>query len=368
MKTVTFLSLLIIAILPGCETSLTTSETAPRQNNCEELDFISQKTDSKIIFISRRIQNSAEWNLFIMNTDGSRQVKLTELTVRCEKVNVSHSGNSVLFVHYSADNYYELYSINIDGTNLNLIDKANRYCGSPDWSTDDSKILYSKSRNENTDEKDLILLDVTTKIKQTLTDVDNNILGRFTKDNKIAYWRQNNTANDIYLMDADGSNKQKIIPNASYPVWSPGGKRIAYISKGEINSPQIFISCLDGSNAKQLTSTFLRCPDSGFPNFGNDNPQWTPDGKKIVYESYVNDGLPEIYIMNSDGSDQQRLTDTDRRNENPIVSADRNFIYFTSNRDLSYGFDIFAMGIDGKNQNHLSSYSGDDAFPVNVTK
>ncbi len=220
MKTIKLLSLIILALsITSCET-ITTSES----DKCDDGNAVSLKTDSKIVFISRRIPNSADWNLFTMNIDGSQQLKLTSLTVRCEKVVVSHSGQAVLFVHYSDDNFYELYSINIDGSGQTLIDRANRYCGSPDWSTDDSKILYSKSRNGSTDERDLILFDVNTKNKQTLADSDNNILGRFSKDNKIAFWHQTNTSNDIYLMDIDGSNKQIILSDASSPVWSPGVK------------------------------------------------------------------------------------------------------------------------------------------------
>ena len=363
MKTIKFLSLLLITVsITSCEPLLTSTHP------CEEDDFVTNLTDSKILFISRRIENSADWNLFSMNVDGSNQFKITDLTVRCEKVVVSHSGQSVLFVHNSDDYFFELYSIDIDGTNLNLIDRARRYCGSPDWSIDDSKVIYSKSRNESTDDKDLILFDVTTNTKQPLTESDNNFSARFSPENKIAFCRQTNTTNDILLMNPDGSNKHLIIPDACCPVWSPGGKRIAYISAGDLNSPQIFIACSDGSNSKQLTSTYLRTWDSGFPNFGNSNPQWTPDGKKIVYESEADDGLPEVYIMNSDGTNQTRLTNTDRRNEQPIVSADGNFIIFVSNRDLIYNFDIFVMGIDGKNQNPLSKYAGDDASPVLVTK
>jgi Tol biopolymer transport system component len=361
LKTIKFLSLALIAItFNSCESILT--------SDFEEDNIVSSKTDLKILFISRRIENSAEWNLFSMNLDGSQQEKITNLTVRCEKVIVSHSGQTVLFVHYSDDNFYELYSINVEGTNLNLIDRAKRYCGSPDWAIDDSKIIYSKSRNESTDERDLVIFDVNSNNKQTLTNTDNNILGRFSIDNKIAFWRQTNTSNDIFLMDIDGSNKQQILNDASYPVWSPGGKRVAYISNGDMNSPQIFIAFSDGSNSKQLTKTYLKSWDSGFPNFGNGNPQWTSDGRKIVYESDANEGLPEIYIMNSDGTNQTRLTNTERRNENPVVSADGNSIIFVSNRELSYSFDIFVMNIDGKNQNPLSKYSGDDSAPVMVTK
>jgi|WetSurSiteA1Bulk_404760.scaffolds.fasta_scaffold08081_3 Tol biopolymer transport system component len=364
MRTIKILVLIVIAALfNSCDTSLTNVT-----NSCEEGDFVSPKTNSKILFISRRIENSADWNLFLMNFDGSQQVKITDLTVQCEKVVMSHSAQTILFVHYSEDFFYELYSINIDGTNLTLIDRANRYLGSADWTLDDTKIIYSKNRNESTDDKDLILYDFITKVKVTLTDSGNNYSAKFSPDNRIVYSQDNNMSASIYLMNIDGSNKQLIITDASNPIWSPGGKRIAYISTGDLKSPQIFIACADGSNSRQLTKTYHANWDSGFPTFGNYNPQWSPDGKKIVYQSDVNDGLPEIYIMNSDGSNQVRLTNTDRRNENPVISSDGEHIIFTSNRDSSYNFDIFEMSIDGKNQTSLTKYAGDDSFPVIMTE
>jgi Tol biopolymer transport system component len=56
------------------------------------------------------------------------------------------------------------------------------------------------------------------------------------------------------------------------------------------------------------------------------------------------------------------------RNEDPVISSDGEKIIFTSNRDLSYSFDIFEMGTDGKNQTPLSKYAGDDSFPVSIGK
>jgi TolB protein len=332
----------------------------------EGLDF--SLTDTKVIFISRRIENSADWLLYSMNSDGTQQEKITDLISRCEKPVVSHSGNSVLFAHYTEDNYYELYLINIDGTNPTLIDRAKRYCGSADWSNDDTKIIYSKSRNESTDEKDLILLDLSTSKKETLTVSGNNISAKFNPNRRIVFCCEIDNSYGVWTMDIDGSDKQLIIPDASCPVWSPDGKKIAYISRAEIGSPQIFVADFDGSNSKQLTDSYLPCWDSGFPPFGNSNPQWTPDSKKIVFVSDINDGLPEIYIMNSDGTHQKRLTDTDRRNDSPDISSDGNFIIFSSNRDLDYSHDIFVMDINGKNQTALSKYTGDDNFPVTVMK
>jgi Tol biopolymer transport system component len=342
--------------------------------SCEKLVFDFSQTDSKILFLSQRDEISGELNLYIMNSDGSSQEKITDLSVRCEKPVVSHSGKTILFGHYTEDFFYELYLIGIDGSNLTLIDKASRYCGSPDWSKDDTKIIYLKNRNESTDDKDIILFDIIANTKDTLTESGDNTFARFSPDNQIVYCQQSIDDTiyvfmpyEIYLMNFDGSDKQLIIRRACHPVWSPGGNKIAYISCGdESSSPQIFTANSNGSDSKQLTYNYLPTWDSGFPSFGNYNPQWTQDGKRIVYESEINDGLPEIYIMNSDGSDQKRLTDTDRRNDNPEITSDGKFILFSSNRILDMNTEIFVMNINGKNQKSISNNPGKDFYPIEI--
>jgi Tol biopolymer transport system component len=251
---------------------------------------------------------------------------------------------------------------------MKLIDRADRYCGSADWSTDDLRIVYSKNRNGSTDDKDLVLYDIVSGNKQILTTSFNNISAKFTNKNTIIYSQQNNSSSDIYSMNIDGSDKKMIIPNAGSPVLSPDYKRIAYMSEAATWNPQIFAANVDGSHSSQLTNAFLRSWDSGFPDFGNYNPHWTPDGKMIVYESQINDGESEIYIMNSDGSGKERLTDTDGHNTEPEVSLDGKFIIFSSNRNLSFHSDIYVMDIHGKDQNPLSKYFNDDCCPVLASK
>jgi Tol biopolymer transport system component len=311
-----------------------------------------------------------------MNSDGSDQKKITDLSVRCEKPVVSHSGKTVLFVHYSEDFFYELYSIDIDGTNLSLLDRAERYCGSPDWSKDDTKIVYSKNRDESSEDKDIMLMDIVSGETQSLTASGNNTDARFSPDNRITYCKEMESDTifafscrwDMYIMDVNGSGNQLIVREACNPVWSPDGSKIAYISTDASSSPQISTINPDGSNPRQLTSASLPSWDSGFPPFGNYDPHWTPDGRRIVYVSEINEGLPEIYIMNRDGSDQTRLTDTERRNENPEISCDGKWIYFSSNRILEMQAEIFIMNLHGKYQEALSNYTGDDIFPVEITQ
>lgn len=333
---------------------------------CEKDDYYFSQFDSKILFISRRIENSAQWNLMSMNNDGTEQTQITDLTVRCERPVISHSGNKVLFVHYTDKYVYELYVINIDGTNLTLIDSAKRYCGSADWAFGDSKIIYSKNRHNDTDDKDLILYDFTTNVKDTLTTSGDNFSATFTPHNKIAFCHQVNLQScDIYLMDIDGADKQLIISNACNPVYSPDGSRIAYQSSIENGSSQIFLANSDGSNQQQLTSTYSPRIWPGWPPDGNIDPRWTPDGKKIVYVSWE-DEYPEIHIMNSDGSNKIKLTDTDKRDEYPIVTKNGRHILFSSKRNMDMKTEIYIMDINGKNQKPLTNYYGSDIYPLEI--
>ena len=333
---------------------------------CNQEDGILPRRNAKILFISQRIENKPEWNLFSMNIDGAEQRQIIDLPVRCDKPVVSHSGKTVLFVHNTDDFYYELYSANVDGTNSTLIDRAKRYCGSADWSPDDEKIVYSKSRNESTDDKDLILFDVSTGTKKTLTTLGNNTLAKFSRNNQIAYCcQQDDTSYGIYVMNMDGSKKYQIIANASCPVWSPDGKRIAYQSPIDNGSSQIFVANNDGTNQKQLTSTFSSRFWPGWPPDGNYDPQWTPDGEKIVYVSWEDED-PEIHSMDSNGSNKVKLTNTDKRDENPEITSDGKFILFSSNRNLEMGAEIFIMNLNGKNQRSISNYSRSDIYPVEI--
>jgi Tol biopolymer transport system component len=259
--------------------------------DCEESYFDFTQSDSKILFLSRRTENSADWSLMIMNSDGTDQKEITNLDVRYGKPVLSHSGKSILFLHNDSLYNYELYSVDIDGSNLMLVDKSDDSFASACWSKDDSKIIYSK--------KDIIKYDVVSGNREVLTSGGSNKYPVCSKDNTI-YYTHNGSSEDngIYKMDFDGSNKKFLIKNALYPSLSPNEKKILYLSEIENGSSQIFVANSDGSVQKQLTSSYSSW--TTWTPVGNHEPFWSPDGKKIVYVSYEDD-LPEIKIMNCDG-------------------------------------------------------------------
>jgi Tol biopolymer transport system component len=85
-----------------------------------------------------------------------------------------------------------------------------------------------------------------------------------------------------------------------YPRYSPDGTKIAFWSQASDGVPQLWVMNADGSNPQQLTS-------EGIANFS-----WSTDGTKIAYVQHdyrkedVNNGT--LWIMNADGSNKRQLT------------------------------------------------------------
>ncbi len=149
---------------------------------------------------------------------------------------------------------------------------------------------------------------------------------------------------------SDQPDSPGIVAADLHPAWSPDGKKIVFDSNRDGGNPEIYIMNADGSNQTRLT----------------DNPSvdvmpiWSPDGKKIVFVTN-RDGNGEIYIMNADGSNQTRLTDNPRADGNPRWSPDGSKIAFFSARDGNG--EIYTMNADGSNQTRLTDNPARDASP-----
>ena len=85
---------------------------------------------------------------------------------------------------------------------------------------------------------------------------------------------------------------------------------------------------------------------------GDVNPQWSPDGSQIAFQSY-RDGQAEIYAMKYDGGSQTRLTTNSGYDGQPSWSPDGSKIAFVSNRSGGYG--IWVMNSNGSNPVKISN-------------
>ena len=92
-------------------------------------------------------------------------------------------------------------------------------------------------------------------------------------------------------------------------------------------------------------------------------PQWSHDGKRIVFTS-DRDGDPEIYVMNADGTSPHRLTHTPGRDAHPFFSRDGKRIVFQSPRANGVDTNIYVMNSDGSNVVKLTNLKGFAGVPV----
>ena len=171
-------------------------------------------------------------------------------------------------------------------------------------------------------------------------------------------------------MGADGKNQQRLTSNRHKdwsPSWSPDGKRIVFFSNrdghvmGGIPTSEIYVMDADGKNQQRLTNN----PD------GDLSPSWSPDGKRIVFSSrrdghFIGEAgiTEEIYVMDADGGNEQRLTENRRNDWDPSWSPDGKRIAFASDRKGDFvNFDIYVMDVDGDNEQRLTKNRVDDWKP-----
>ena len=202
---------------------------------------------------------------------------------------------------------------------------------------------------------------------------------------------------DIYLANADGSNRQRIIAEASCPDLSPDGSQIAYRSWDD-HGRGIFARKLDGAQQRVLTEhTFLedmspkwspnadaiafaslresdRRPRVYLANPGGKSdwvvkrgteaafgeaPNWLPDGR-LVYNACLGNSCG-LVLMNRDGGGAQLLT-TQPQDKAPDSAPDGSRIAFMSQRDGNW--EIYTADVAGGNVQRLTSDPANDGLPV----
>ena len=114
----------------------------------------------------------------------------------------------------------------------------------------------------------------------------------------------------------------------------------------------IYVMDSDGSHQRRLT----------LASKGASLPRWSPDRRRIVFVSNMDEaGGENIYVMNADGSNLLRLTNHKDDDDEPRWSPDGAKIAFESNRDGNS--EIYVMNVDGSSVQRLTRNEREDSFP-----
>lgn len=212
-----------------------------------------------------------DFDLYTSKPDGTDIKKLTNTPGYDAEATVSPDGKKIVFTSERSGDL-ELWSMDIDGSNLKQLTDAVGYDGGAFYSPDSKMIVYRRSTPKNDAE-----------IARYKTLLARHLIVP--------------TTFDIWVMNADGSNKRQITNLASgsfAPFFTPDGKKIIFCTNYFATDPRkrnfdLALINLDGTGLERVTfnETF-----DGFPMF-------SPDGKKLVFASNRNsakEGETNVFI------------------------------------------------------------------------
>jgi subtilisin family serine protease len=253
----------------------------------------------------------------------------------------------IAFVKSGSSGGTDLFLTNADGTNVvNLTDAAGDDTR-PAWSPDGTRLAYTCFRQPDGS--------IAAPQRICIRNADGTgfvVLSKLLVDEWGPAWSRDGT--QIAITVGSGSQTTLAIFNASdgsgpFPTGPfPGAANPDF---GLDNWTLVF----DVGNAiwtyNRLTQNGLRLTNSG-----DSQPRYSPDGSKIVFQSF-RDGNNEIYVMNSDGSAQTRLTNNPAFDSTPSWSPDGTKILFTSTRDNPMSPSLYVMNADGSSPTRVTTGS-----------
>ena len=222
-----------------------------------------------------------------------------------------------------------VWSVDQDGANLHLMSSATQEALSPAWSPDGRKVAYMEF---NQGHGQIYLLDLASGKRSVVygsTGRASDFTPAFSPDGKtIAFSRATEEGTDLWTVDyRDACCLQRLTvgkfsDNLS-PTYSPDGRRLAFVSTRP-GLPQIYVMGADGTD-QQLFAPF----DYGVSGSSN-APDWSPDGLSVAFHRDVG-GTLQVFVLDVRKGTVKQLTSLGR-NEDPSWAPDSRHLVFVSDR------------------------------------
>lgn len=264
----------------------------------------------------------------------------------------------------------ELYIMDFDGRRVDKLTQYNSVVLSPSISQDNTRIMFSvilakkvisRSKVKMIKNIDLKILDLKTKKIETVSDKPGINSGAiFGPGGDLIYLTLSFTGNaDIYEMNLNSGKMRKITSHYADdvdPSITSDGNLMTFLS----NRPgKAHIYTMNPSETEKNVKRI------SFVGKFNATPRFSPDGKEIVFSSWVDNGF-DLYRIGADGNNLVRLTKDFGSNEEPAYSPDGEFIIFTSKRMVSKlraVQDIYIMNREGEILGQLTKDFGRNFSP-----
>ena len=247
-----------------------------------------------IAFTSTRDGNS---EIYVMDSDGGNQVRLTNHPARDYQPAWSPDGDRIAFVSDRDDRHKCIFVMDSNGRNVTQITKESHDL-EPAWSPDGARIAFTRNKGG----RQIWVMDADGSNLTRLTTVGGNYQPVWSRDGERITFTSHVGGSGIYAMDEKGENREKLVRDwaASHPSWSPDGRWMTYESWQQGQFLQIYAARMDGSGfTKRLTR------DGPHKRY----PVWSPEGDAIAYVSVPAFENTTIQLMTADGDHIKQLSE-----------------------------------------------------------
>ncbi len=241
----------------------------------------------------------------------------------------------------------EVFLMDFDGKNVQQLTSHGGVAVSPAMSKDGRYLVYSVIPGRETRKRniDLYLMDLKTKETHVISSRDGINSGAIFNDseNSIFLTLTNSGNAEIYEMSLANASLRKVTNHFASdvdPSITADGRLMTFLSD-RAGKAMIYIMDPKGEEKDVKRISFV--------GQTNGTPRFSPDGKEIVFSSWLDNSF-DLFRINSDGSGLIRLTKEFGSNEDPSFSNDGEFIAFTSQRVISRvkaDQNIYIMDRDG---------------------
>ncbi|MGM0546121.1 MAG: TolB family protein [Bacteroidota bacterium] len=289
------------------EITITAEETtsAEMKVNCK------YALKDKIVFASDREDQT---DLYSMNPDGNNVKRLTETSGEERYPAISPDGTQVVFWQQNpsaGSNYGTIRIINADGSSPKKLTEQEYGATHPVWSPDGKEIAFSQGKKIRVMNAD------GTERKAITDDTNYDFAPSWSPDGESFVFSSDgeNSSRDIYVLDIGESGRTNLTDNDfynNYPAWSPDGNKIAFLSNESdpddiYTALDLYIMDVDGNNREKIADLAIAAVRSGDKA---STPSWSPDGSKIVIADR-NGSSHEIYVIDTDGSENRETITLD---------------------------------------------------------
>ena len=277
--------------------------------------FAKAPTTPKILFTSARDGNR---EVYIMNPDGSEQMRLTQHPANDLHAVWSPTGEQILFIS-DRDGKRDLYLMAPDGSNIRRffkkeLKRSSTYRDYPTWSPDAKQFAYM---HINWD-KDIYAIHITNLGEQEENFLANGLHPAWSPDGaEIACTILEDGR--ITLINVHTGSQKRILPRKELggqmrPSWSAMGDKITFtwnnnplppdfkrgdkLPEGWTDKRTIYIANRDGTGLEQLV-------DEAGPMAAS--PELSPNGKEILYTQKI-DGSLQIFKLDISSGVRTQLT------------------------------------------------------------